>query len=187
MSPNRTPSRVSAASQAAPSTRRALDGATQHSGHHRAGRAAPGARQRPGAAAGREPRPVAAARRSGRRTSSSSAALLLGQRLRDGVYIGTLLDGHAVLASIAAFVDLLRALGRRLPAQRRRRPGGRRAASDQAVSADRLGRGARVGRAGDRRRPRRSVALGAAFWLRPAFGAAGRRLCRRCSRCIPAR
>ena len=71
------------------------------------------------------------------------------------------------LCASAAFVDLLRAVGRRLPGQRRRRSRRGPAPPAQATSADRLGR--RLAGAGAR--PRRSllgaVALGAAFWLRP--------------------
>ena len=51
-------------------------------------------------------------------------------------------------------------------------------APDQASSADRLGRRAGAGRADDGRHPREWRALGAAFWLRPAFGLLGGRLCR---------
>ena len=53
-------------------------------------------------------------------------------------------------------------------------------------SADRLGRRvAGAGRVGDGRGARRSPRSAAAFWLRPAFGLARRRLRRRCSRSTP--
>jgi 4-hydroxybenzoate polyprenyltransferase len=98
--------------------------------------------------------------------------LLLGQRLRDGRYVGTLLDGQAVLASIAAFVifcalsgvvyllnDVLdRDADARHPIKRHRPiASGAVSVSAALTTAAILG----------------VAALGAAFWLRPAFGLLG--------------
>jgi 4-hydroxybenzoate polyprenyltransferase len=98
--------------------------------------------------------------------------LLLGQRLRDGRYVGTLLDGHAVLASIAAFVIFCALSGvvyllndvadRDADARhpiKRHRP----IASGAVTVSAALTTAAILGVA----------ALGAAFWLRPAFGLLG--------------
>jgi len=100
------------------------------------------------------------------------APLLLGQRLRDGVYVGTLLDGGAVLASIAAFVIFCALSGvvyllndvadRKADAKhptKRYRP----IASGAVPVSAALTTAAVLG----------TAALGAAFWLRPAFGLLG--------------
>lgn len=98
--------------------------------------------------------------------------LLLGQRLRDGVYVGTLLDGHAVLASIAAFaifcalsgvVYLLNDVADREADARHPIKRDRPIASGAVRVSTALGTAAILG----------AVALGAAFWLRPAFGLLG--------------
>jgi len=98
--------------------------------------------------------------------------LLLGQRLRDGVYVGTLLDGSAVVASIAAFLIFCALSGvvyllndvadREADAKhpiKRYRP----IASGAVPVSVALTTAALLG----------TVALGAAFWLRPAFGLLG--------------
>jgi 4-hydroxybenzoate polyprenyltransferase len=98
--------------------------------------------------------------------------LLLGQRLRDGVYVGTLLDGHAVLASIAAFaifcalsgvVYLLNDVADREADARHPIKRYRPIASGAVPVSTALGSAAVLG----------TVALGSAFWLRPAFGLLG--------------
>ena len=98
--------------------------------------------------------------------------LLLGQRLRDGGYVGTLLDGSAVVASIAAFVIFCALSGvvyllndvadREADARhpiKRYRP----IASGAVPVSAALTTAAILG----------TAALGAAFWLRPAFGLLG--------------
>jgi 4-hydroxybenzoate polyprenyltransferase len=98
--------------------------------------------------------------------------LLLGQRLRDGVYVGTLLDGQAVLYSIAAFaifcalsgvVYLLNDVADREADARHPIKRFRPIASGAVPVSTALGTAIVLG----------TVALGAAFWLRPAFGLLG--------------
>jgi 4-hydroxybenzoate polyprenyltransferase len=100
------------------------------------------------------------------------AALLFGQRVRDGVYVGTLLDGGAVVASAGAFVIFCALSGvvyllndvadRDADARhpiKRHRP----IASGAVPVSTALATAAILG----------TAALGAAFWLRPAFGLLG--------------
>ena len=73
-----------------------------------------------------------------------------------------LFDRTAVVRSLAAFADLLRALGRRLPRQRHHGPRGRSAAPAEGAAADRVGRavagpGRRRGRGARRRGARGRV------------------------------
>ena len=115
------------------------------------------------------------ARRSGRRTSSSS----LGSSSASGCWTCRRCSRPGRLR------DLLRAVGRRLPDQRRRRSRGRPPASGQEAPADRLGRGAGAAALTLRRRPRGRRACGrvlVAADVRPAR----RRRMSRCWRCTQA-
>jgi 4-hydroxybenzoate polyprenyltransferase len=98
--------------------------------------------------------------------------LLFGQRLRDGVYVGTLLDGDAVVASMAGFVIfcalsgvvyLLNDVADRDADARHPTKRFRPVASGAVPVSTALATAAVLG----------TAALGAAFWLRPAFGMLG--------------
>ena len=163
----RTPSRASRVDRAAhrPRVPAALRMARHpSSGHHR--------RIRPRAGCG--PPSLQAAGRLGLFTSLRPsqwtknlivfAALMFGQRLP---------DLPSVLYSVGGLRDFLRAVGRRLPDQRRRRSRGGPPASGQAAPADRVGGGVRWRRRWRRRR------------CSAAAGSARRSCSGRCSACWP--
>ena len=110
---------------------------------------------------GRRASSARCAPRSGRRTSSSSRALIFGRRLLDPAV------GPHVRRRVRR---LLRAVGRRLSGQRHRRSRGRPPASAEAQPADRVGRGAGFGRGRGGGGARRRWRWPAAFLLRFEFG-----------------
>ncbi len=163
-------------------SRRAQMARHSHSGHHRADRAASGA----GASASRRGR----WRSSLARVAAAVAVDEEPHRLRraDVRPAAAGRRARSLLSPARRVRHLLRAVGRRLSHQRRRGSGGRSAASAQEASADRVRRGRRSGRrsataAGRSAAPRSA----AAFWLRPAFGAASARPTSRCSPSTPGR